>query len=185
MRDDLHKTVSLGKRWRAVLRRLSRDKYSPELLAPCIVETVYKELFNPNDPGWKCVESVLMDLDEDLFEHREVRIMAGLTSLQDAGLSPQAQFCCEMAMGVLALEGWTPALLNTVSKTAGEAYANNQCEHIVAEVSLSSDLYQATAVSRALSDSLRICDFTAPGRLGPAPKKSISELLDTSLDLFI
>lgn len=184
MRDDLHKTVPLSRPWGRVLRRLSKDRWSPEELAPLIVATVQGDLAIDDDTGLRALDSVLSENCADLFDDGKEKMQLALHRIQDSPLSVAARTTCEIALGVLATDGMTESFRSHVTKAVGEQHARDQFEHIVSRVTATHDMAEGRQVRRVLEQAFAFCDFsTKIGRLPQRASKSVDELLATELSL--
>lgn len=186
MRDDLHKTVPLANPWQRVLRRVSKDKWTADELAPLITGTVQLEFAQQDDEVSRALEAVLENDHRDLFHDGEESMRLSLLRLQDGAMSSLTRDVCELALGVLATEGMSEKFKNQVRQVAGSAYARNQIEHISSRIALVHGHKEAQGVRTVLSAALSLCDFSSPVDLRKAAKrksKSLEELLSSELQL--
>jgi len=184
MRDDLHKTVPLSRSWGRVLRRLSKDHWTPEELAPLIVATVQSDLAINDDTGLQAVDSVLRESYVDLFDDGEEKMQLALHRIQEGPLSVVARTTCEIALGVLAIHGMSDSFRNQVTNAVGELHARDQFEHMVSRISSTHSLAEAKQVRNVLERAFTLCDFSVKvGRLPKRANKSVDELLSTELPL--
>ncbi|MGB9992354.1 hypothetical protein [Pseudoduganella rhizocola] len=182
MRDDLHKSVSLRRSWSAVLRKLSRDKYTPEMLAPFIINAVHQEISGPNGSDWRALEALIAQPDIDLFEDGVTSMRRRLRRMQEGELTVGARLACEIALGVLSDKGLSASFFRDVRQAVCSAYASDQLELIVAQVFSARGAEEAEEVGKQFSKSLECCDFcnTSSPR---AHKKTVDQLLSTELEL--
>ncbi|WP_422088298.1 hypothetical protein [Variovorax sp.] len=183
MRDDLHKTVPLARPWSRILRSLSKDRRSPEELAPLIVETVQRDLAFDNDLGGQALESALSEGCADLFDQGE-KMRLTLLQIQDEPLSVAVRGVCEVALGALAKNGVSASYKQEVIQAASKQHANDQIEHIAARVAAAHGVDEARQVHRTLKRALRMCDFTSEARSSIRMRRpSFDQLLSQEVGL--
>jgi hypothetical protein len=184
MRDDLHKTVPLSRRWGRVLHRLSEERWSAAELAPLIVVTVQRELAVSKEAGGRALIDVIHECGTNLFDDGQEKMRIALLRIQDGPLSGVARTTCEVALGVLATNGMSHGFPEQVIQSAGMEYARDQVEHMAARVAATHGVEEARQVSRKLSAALKLCDFTVPASSSSPPgRKSVDEMLATELPL--
>lgn len=184
MRDDLHKTVPLPRRWGRVLLYLSKQRWTGAELAPLIVETVQKDLMDGEQIGGRRLDEALAEGDVDLFDDREERMRLTLMRIQEEPLSTTERSTCEIALGVLSIHGMTGDFRKRVKQAAGTAHARDQLEHMASRVALTHGSIEASQVRRVVLSSLKLCDFTLPRDQSVfRRRKTLGEFLSMPLPL--
>ena len=183
MRDDLHKSVSLQHSWSAVLRKASRDKYTPDMLAPVIVNAVQQDLGSLKNSSWRALEVLISQPNADLFDDGVAVMRQKLRLMQDGELPVSTRLGCEVALGVLADKGLSSSFYKDVLNAVRAAYASDQLELIVTKVFNAHGCEEAAKVDKQFSISLTCCNFCEPALKNRPGKKTVDQVLSTELEL--
>jgi hypothetical protein len=182
MRDDLHKTVSLPRRWTAIVRRMSKDRWTPTELAPLIVEAVLAELTPKDSAEWRRLDDAISRSSADLLDDGSDAMRLSLYQIHDSPLSVGVRTVCETALGVLGHDGLSPLYRKQVLQTAGADNARDHIEQAVSQVLAKRGGEQARQVFAKLSEALRQCDFSIrPSMVNRKAEGSIEAGLSTEL----
>lgn len=183
MRDDLYKTVPVSAPWRKVLRCL--DRYSPDFeIRQYIHAAVHADEWSKESVGGQTLGQLLAEKHADLISDGHDRIKSKLLIFGEAAVSAAARGACEMALGILAVDGLTADFEERVLRAAGDEQARSGIEHIAACVRLVRGVDEARQVRGRLLTVARGCDFSeAPRKRVAYPRKSDAEILGVELAL--
>lgn len=186
VRDDLHKTVSLPSRWARIVRRMSKDRWTPDELAPLIVRTVQMELMPNDDSNWRRLDDALKQADIDLFDDGREKMRLNLLQILDSQLPVGARNVCETALGVLEQTGMSSTYRGKVLQAAGMVHARDHIEQIASQVHAKHGQVQAQEALAHLSSALKQCDFSTWVQTTPRKiKGSIEDELSTEFNLML
>ncbi len=183
MRDDLHRTVSLPRPWRSVLRYVCR-KADAERVPEAITRAVQAELGAGIGKGWSAsFKAELETAHRDLFRSESQGVV--ITEFEQKCGSSAERKLCDTARGVLARDG---ARADLFDHTLGEVFRSTisaGIEHACAMVRREHGQKEAGEVRARLAAASKACkvEEVPKRRRGKDTKEAAADLLNRPLRL--
>lgn len=161
MRDDLHRTPSLPRAWRAAVR-YAQNLADAERVAHAMSKAVWTEMEASVNPRWlNELRHEFSKADGDMFPE-EARTHA-LSKAERTARSPTERLISETVRGLCAKGMSLPSLMDYTIDSVHRRSVVNMIEHASAHIRTEHGPYQARLLRERMTEHLPECSFKLGG----------------------